>query len=205
MTVRALCDLTASRTSLPAGGSISSMAGAYGAALAQMMCKLSLGREKYRQAESRLMQLDAELEALRLKLLEGISLDTRAYGGYLRAARLPRETEAQREARRAAMQEALRNACRVPLQNARHALSALTLAAEVVSLGNFNTLPDGLVGALLLNTAVQSAINNVRTNVRRIDDGAFRAEMLAACDALETQTVEMEQQARETAHLREET
>ena len=45
MTVTGLCDLTASNSPAPGGGSISAMAGAYSAALCAMVAKLTANRK----------------------------------------------------------------------------------------------------------------------------------------------------------------
>ncbi len=204
MTVQALNELTASNASVPGGGSISAMAGAYGAALAQMMAKLTMGREKYKQVEERMMQLDSALEPIRLRMLEGITKDTQSYDGFMQAMRLPKETDDEKAARSDAMQSALREACGVPLRNARDALEALQLAQDIVKLGNINTLSDGLVGVMMLRTAALGAINNVRINVPGVHDEAFRADMLSTCNKLQRQVIDLEQQAIAAAQAREE-
>lgn len=203
MTVQALCDLAASDQPVPGGGSMASMSGAYGAALAQMMCKLTLNRDKYREVEARMQQLDAQLEQLRQAMLMGITKDTLSYAGFMEAMRLPKDTDEQKATRRAAMQQALKGACAVPLQNAQDALAALALAVEVVKLGNLNTLSDGLVGALMLRTAALGGINNVRINLPGIQDEAYRRDMEALCDKLQARALSLEQQAMDSARDRE--
>ncbi len=203
MTVEAFCEQTASPDSLPGGGSVASLGGAMGAALAQMMARLTLNREQYQAAHAAMLAADQALEPLRANMLLGVQRDTHAYTAYMRAKRLPATTQEERGRRQEAVEQALMAAVRVPLDNGRNALKALALTLEVLRLGNINILSDGLVAAMMLRTAVLGAMSNVRVNMAGLPFHPKRESILAACRDMERQAKSLERKARALTRMRE--
>ncbi|MGI6688736.1 MAG: cyclodeaminase/cyclohydrolase family protein [Christensenellales bacterium] len=203
MTVANLSALTASNAPVPGGGSISAMTGAYAASLVCMVAKLTLGRAKYEAAQDIMKQADAQAEALRLSLLEGITKDSASFDTFMQALALPKDTDEEKQARQAAMQAGLKSACEVPLASAQNIHQVLKLALDTVKHGNANALSDGLVAALLARSALIGAISNVRINLPGIKDEAFAARMREACDHLEQEAHRLENEAMHAAKNRE--
>ena len=84
----------------------------------------------------------------------------------------------------------------MPLSVAQTAMELLGILSTAINEGNENAVTDGLVGALLARSALLGAVANVRINLRAIDEDAFRREMGAQADALESDAEAAE------AHLR---
>ncbi len=202
MTVSQLSELTASSSAAPGGGSISAMAGAYAAALASMVCKLTVGKKGYEAVQAQMERIDRQAEALRLELLDEIQKDSESFNAYMVALTLPKETQAERILRNAAMQEALKGACSVPLEVAGKCLGVLHLAATALELGNKNTASDAMVGVLLARASVLGAVNNVLINLGGIKDEEFVEHMTAACEELSAQANQKEAAAHTTLHAR---
>ncbi len=202
MTVTQLSELTASSSAAPGGGSISAMAGAYAASLACMVAKLTLGKKGYEDVQERMAEIDKQAEILRVELLDEIQKDSESFDAYMVALTLPKATEAEQAVRSAAMQEALKGACRVPLEVAGKCLGVLHLAATALEHGNKNTASDGMVGVLLARAAVLGAVNNVLINLGGIKDKAFVTRMKTACEALAGQANEKEAAAHICLHAR---
>ncbi len=201
-TVEQLSEMTAAKSAAPGGGSVSAMAGAFAASLAGMVAKLTDGKKGYEAVSGRMRDLDAEAEKIRVQLLDHIQLDASSFDAFMAALALPRETDGEKTARTRAMQEALKQACEVPLETAGKALEAMRLALECVRLGNANAASDGYVGVLMGRAAVLGALSNVRINLGGVMDEGFVQRMASACDTLEEQAKAAERDADEAVGLR---
>jgi formiminotetrahydrofolate cyclodeaminase len=78
----------------------------------------------------------SDLEALRDALLAASEADERAYGGYIRATKLPKQSDEEKAARREAVQSALRRSAEAPMQIAENAMEVLQLLRPVARHGN---------------------------------------------------------------------
>ena len=92
-----------------------------------------------------LATLHAPLADLRERLLELADEDTAAFDRLMAAFRLPKATDEEKTARRAAIQAATRDATTVPLQTAMVCARALDLIVTVAALGNPSASSDLLV------------------------------------------------------------
>jgi len=164
----------ASDAPAPGGGSASAAAGAAGAGLLAMVVRLTLGKEKFRDAWAELEPLAATLDTHRVRLLELVDEDTRAYDAIVAARKLPKGTDAEKAARQGAIDAATVVATTVPMQTAFYAEQALRLAPTVASKGNPNAASDAWVAALLLSAAVEGALANVRINLPGVGDAELK-------------------------------
>src|SRR5215510_11811765 len=69
MTIEQFAEALAAATPTPGGGSASAQAGAMAASLIQMMCDLTLGRERYREHDEAVRAIRGKAEGLRRDLL----------------------------------------------------------------------------------------------------------------------------------------
>lgn len=187
LTVENFVREVASSTPAPGGGSVAALAGAQGAGLLSMYCHLSQNREKLGDVVDRLQQTGEEARFIKLKLLEAIDEDTLAFNQVMEAYRLPKMTEAEKAARKEAIQQAAVNAAEVPLKTARGALKILALIAEAAGKGNPAAVTDlgvanlqayaGMIGAcynVLINLAMITAEKKVSELEK--ETGAIRSE-----------------------------
>lgn len=172
-TVGAFLDELASPSPAPGGGSVAALSGALGAALTTMVCNLTIGKKKYAEVETEMKKIKAEAEALRLKFTELIDQDTLAFNKVMEAYALPKESDAQKALRSAAIAAATKEATLVPLEVMKHCIDAMALAQQVASSGNANSVSDAGVGALMLHTACEGAALNVRINLNSLADTDF--------------------------------
>ncbi len=169
----------------PGGGSVAALAGALGAALASMVANLTVGKPGYESAFDDMAAAAEEAQAVKDRLLQAVDEDTRAFNAYMDALRLPKGTEAEKAARKAAMQAGLKQAVAVPLETARLGLRAMALARRAAESGNKNSVSDAGVGAQMAFACVGGACLNVRINLPGILDTAFVEEMKGAASELE--------------------
>jgi formiminotetrahydrofolate cyclodeaminase len=164
----------ASDAPAPGGGSASAAAGAAGAGLLVMVVRLTLGKEKFRDAWAELEPLAAALDAYRVRLLELVDEDTRAYEAIVAARKLPKGTDPEKVVRQKVIDGATVLATTVPMQTAFYGEQALRLAGTVATRGNPNAASDAWVAALLLSSAVEGALANVRINLPGISDAELK-------------------------------
>jgi glutamate formiminotransferase/formiminotetrahydrofolate cyclodeaminase len=169
----------AAPTAAPGGGSVAAHVGALGAALAQMVAGLTIGRRKYAAVEDEMKAVAQEAAALGNELSSLAARDAAAYGEVMKAYQLPKDTPDQVTARQATIEAALLAAARVPLETARACAGVARLAALAADRGNTNAASDAGVAALLAEAACRGASYNVQINVSSIADAAAGNALLA--------------------------
>jgi len=179
MTLRDFASAVAAKTSTPGGGSVAAYASTLGAALGAMAARYSEGGVSEGAA--------AALDGLRARFLILVDRDTDAYSKVSAAYGLPKKTDAEKAARRAAIQAALVEAANVPLEGMRAAVDALKALEPLSGACNKNLASDLAGGALLLRAGLEGCGWNVRINAAGLadvnrrqalddEDGRLRAE-----------------------------
>jgi formiminotetrahydrofolate cyclodeaminase len=172
-TLNSFLDELASESPAPGGGSVAALAGALGAALTSMVCRLTIGKKKYAEVEAEMKAILAQAEALRAQFTSLVDEDTAAFNKVMEAYGLPKDSEAQKALRTAAIREATKEATMVPLEVMKHCIDAMALAGNVAAKGNVNSVSDAGVSALMLHAACESAALNVRINLKGLNDNEF--------------------------------
>jgi formiminotetrahydrofolate cyclodeaminase len=163
-------ELVAAGTPAPGGGSVAAYCGVLAASLGQMVCNLTIGKQKYAEAEPRLRAVRSELEGLGARLRELIAEDAASFEAVLRAYRLPKDSDEQKAERAAQIQIALQGAVDVPVETAQRGFDILRLLGELADIGNPNALSDVAVGARLAQVAIRGASYNISVNLDSISD-----------------------------------
>ena len=176
---------TASGTPVPGGGSVSALSAALGAGLTEMVANLTIGKKNYEAVESEMTEIAQRMSDLRQKLLTEVDNDSNAYKGVLAAFKLPKNTAEEKNQRTRAIQEAMKNAARVPLGVANDAFRVMEQAERVVENGNRNAVTDGAVGAMMARTAAFGALYNVKINLVSVKDKEFVDEIMQQVEELE--------------------
>ena len=180
-------DRVASASPSPGGGTVAAVAGGIAAGLAAMVGRLTVGRKKYAAVDAAFRELVERAEELRVRLVRLGEEDAAAYDAVSAAYGLPKTDEA---ARTAAIQAALVQATRTPLETLRAAREVAALAARAAEAGNRNAVSDAGVAGLLAGAAARGAAYNVRINIASMPDraagaplGERAAALLAEADA----------------------
>lgn len=175
--IAAFLDALAGSSPTPGGGSVAALSGAQGAALVSMVCNLTMGKKKYAAVQDEIAHLLEQSEALRRELTDLIQADVEAFDNVSAAYKLPQESEEQKSARTAAIQQALKAATVVPMRVAEACARVLDLCAPVAEKGNRNAVSDAGVAALMAEAGLRGAALNVLINLKAIHDDAFCTEM----------------------------
>lgn len=170
----------ASNTPAPGGGSVAAHVAALGAALAQMVAGLTVGRKKYAAVDADMKSLGLEAAALVNELSSLVARDAQAYEGVMAAYKLPKDTPQQAQARQSAIEAALVVAAQIPLKTAQACAKVARLAATAAEKGNSNAVSDAGVAALLAEAACRGASYNVQINVASLADSTVGIQLLTA-------------------------
>jgi len=179
-----------SDTPAPGGGSVAALAGSLSSALSSMVCNLTIGKEKYTDVQDEIKELLKKSEQLRKKLTKLIDEDAEAFNGVMKAFRMPKDTETQKEKRRKMIQEGYKTAAIIPLETARTCEKILDIALVIAKKGNQNSITDVAVSAIMARAGVESAILNVKINQSSIKDEVFVNKIISELEKLQMTTVD---------------
>jgi len=170
-TIRDYLDKLASSEPVPGGGSASALVGAVGAACLTKVVNFTIGKEKYKSVEAEMQNFLKDLEAIRENFMKLCSEDAAAYQKLSSVFKMPKSSE-----RAGKLEEALKEAMRVPLEICKNASRALKLCPAVREKGNKNLISDVDCAVSMLGCAYQSALLNVEINLKSIRDEKFVTE-----------------------------
>jgi formiminotetrahydrofolate cyclodeaminase len=170
-TITAFLDQLAARVPAPGGGATAALHAAQAAALLAMVARYSQGPEMARIA--------AEADELRGAALALAEADAEAFGAVAAAYGLPRGSDADKQARSAAIAAGLAGAARPPADVIRTAARLAGLAAELLPAGNRNVITDVAAAAAAIRAAAVTSGVNIEVNLRGIKDAAVREELTA--------------------------
>lgn len=167
----------ASASPAPGGGSVAAAAGALGAALAGMVCRLTVKKKKYADVRDELLQASARADELRQRLNDLVIKDKEAFEAVMDAFALPKSNDEQIAVRDQAIAESSKGATRIPMEVVSASLEALRLARTVAEKGNANSITDAGVGALMARAAIEGAAYNARVNLIDLKDEKFKKQI----------------------------
>ena len=194
MTCRDFALETASESPAPGGGSISAYMGALAAALGTMVANLSAHKPGWDDRWEEFSDIAVEGQDLMNDLLALVDEDTEAFNRIMAVFGMPKGTDAEKEARAQALEEATLFACEVPLTTMKRSLDTFSVLRAVAEKGNPASASDGGVGALAARAAVRGAGLNVRINAAGLKDRAKADALVAEAEDIERRAEELEKE-----------
>jgi formiminotetrahydrofolate cyclodeaminase len=176
-TLQHYLDDLASAQPTPGGGSASALSGAMGAALASMVCRLTLGKSDYAEVQSEIENILEQTEQLRARFQQLLDEDIAAYGRLSACYKMPRETDEERAARTAAIQKQLVEAALVPLEMVQCAAQLTQYCVRIAEIGNVNVLSDIATAAALATAAAEGASSMVNINLQAMKNAELVNEL----------------------------
>jgi formiminotetrahydrofolate cyclodeaminase len=183
MDIKRFLEKLASDDPTPGGGSASALAGAMSAALIGMVAGLTMRKETSKQKE--MMVIKERNRMMQKRLLRAVDEDARSYQEVLKAFRLPKNTERERNVRGRMIEKAFKNATVTPQLVSHFAASLLQDSYILITKGTPNALSDAGVGAFLADTALKGGLMNIEINLGSIKDKAFIKEKKVLVRGLE--------------------
>ena len=178
----------ASNAPAPGGGSVAALAGAQAAALMAMVCRLTLGKEKYAGAEEEIRSGLQQLEIRQEEFMNLVDADTEAYNAFAAALSLPKGSAQQKTARKQAMRKAAKTAAEVPARTLVAAHATARLIHRLQPLSNQNCLSDMGTAMQMAWAAVLGASMNVLINLPGTGDADFNERHRARVQTLKDQS-----------------
>jgi formiminotetrahydrofolate cyclodeaminase len=182
MQLGSFLDALASPEPTPGGGTAAAVAGAMGSALLIMVAGLARSRSGTPEEAAALQEARGELRSARNRFAALADTDSDAYNAVMTAYKLPKSNDAEKSARKAAVQHALTAATMTPLETLRTADEAMQVACIVAQHGNRNAASDIGVGVGLLQAAADGAVANVRINAGSLIDDQFKSSTAGEVD-----------------------
>jgi formiminotetrahydrofolate cyclodeaminase len=184
LTVTSFADVLASDAPAPGGGSVAALIGACGAALAVMTANLTVGKKKYADHWANAESARTVGEPLIAQFLKAIDEDTLAFNKLYDAMHLPKDTDEQKAARRAAIEETTKEAANMPFHTLTLCEKTVTVLEKLAGRINPNCASDFGVGAASIVTAARGAWLNVCINLQGLSDEAFVKDLYARAKAI---------------------
>lgn len=194
LSLEAFTTAVASQAPVPGGGSVSALAGGLAAALSAMVARLTLKKAQYADRAPAMAQLRDNAEQLLKNLLTAVDHDADSYRQVLAAFQMSKSTEAEKQKRSSAIQEAFQQATSVPLQVAENALKVMDLAGTALQSGNPDMITDAGVGVLLARSAALGALMNARINLGSLKDQKLQTQWRSKISELEKNVLQKEAQ-----------
>ncbi len=177
-TCRDFCDRLSTDAPAPGGGSAAALAGSMASALVSMVANLTVKNRDCRNAWGEMRRIAPRAQEIKENLLAAIDDDTRAFNGWMEAARSGGD-----------VQSAIREAVEVPLRVLRLSREIAEMADTVAEMGMRASVSDAGVAASAARTAAEGACMNVLINLGEIEDEAYRDSVRAeALDLMEKTT-----------------
>ena len=199
-TVKDFVDELASDSPAPGGGSVAALCGSLAAGLTAMVGNLTTGKYKfknseeriaYKENEARMLTMAWEAQQMKKQLIEAIDKDTEAFNNYMAAMKLPKKTDEQKKFRADEIQEAIKNATKVPLHTMKLCWEVIVLSETAAKYGNQNALSDAGVSAITALIGAKSAYFNVLINLPGVKDEEFKKKIRKEAENILKQSVEL--------------
>ena len=183
LTEQSLAEFTealAGHSAVPGGGGAAALTGALGVALGAMAGNFTLANEKYADVAEDMEALLARAETLRLRLLELVEADAKAFAPLSRAYAMAKDDPDRAEV----LEEATLGACDAPMEMLSRCCEAAGLLEELEQKGSRMLLSDVGCAALLCRAAMECAALNVYVNTRTLRDRDTAQEMEEEVDTM---------------------
>ncbi|MFC3767082.1 cyclodeaminase/cyclohydrolase family protein [Paenibacillus sp. GCM10012303] len=168
-TIRSFVQEAGAAVPTPGGGSISALVGALGAAMVSMAANFTQGA-KFAGAEAAMKEAVGRLQDWTRDCEDLLEADVASFERYMSALKLPKSTDEEKRMRAQAIQDAAAQAIEVPLALMRVCRDALEQTVRIAESANPNVISDLGIGAILFESAAQSAYLTVEINLASLKD-----------------------------------
>jgi formiminotetrahydrofolate cyclodeaminase len=183
--------VAASKSHTPGGGNVSAVVATMAASMVAMVGNLTVSNKKYEEFHAQAQAQVDRLMGVIEKLKELTNADIAAFDHYMGCFKLPKDTDEQKKARAAALEDAAQKATLVPLQICQCCLEILKEADELSKYGNKMAISDVGVGAMVGEAALRACMLSVDINLPSIKDQAFAAKVRSEREHLFVQAEEL--------------
>ena len=185
----------ASEAQTPAGGGTSAMVGALAAALAQKVCTLTEGKDRYADVQQEIKILAEMLEYKRNELLAIVNEDAKACAPLFDVFALPKDDPTRAEK----MQPVLLAACEPQCKAMKSMAELIDILVRLDGIGSKLSQTDVATAAALARGALEGAALNIYVNTSLLEDRDKAKELFD--EAAETLAVYGERSVKLSAKI----
>jgi len=157
-----------------------------------------MGKKKYADVEAEMQAIRVVAEKLRKELTHAVDDDSSAFEALMGTFKLPKETDAEKTTRHAAIRAATINAAYIPLHVAEHVIKVMELALKCAKKGNLNAISDAMSGFAMARASLTAAGYNVRINLNSLEDRSVGEKMLNELKTYEAKADDLEKEIHKT-------
>lgn len=172
-----LSDL-ASSAPAPGGGAAAALSGAQAAALLAMVARLSIAKAED-PPDTSWQKMADQLDLHRSKLMQLAEDDEAAFSRVMQTYKLPKNNDSEKAVRTEAIQSALKGATKVPLAVMNESASLATYYPPLAKTSNVQVVSDTAIAVILADAAIDTALYNVKINLKYLKDMAFKTAVEA--------------------------
>ena len=163
--------------SAPGGGSVAGLIAALSSALNSMVYSLTVGKKAYMvlddSEKESINKFQKECREFTNRSLELMEEDRDNFLKLMDCYKLPKESEEEKEKRSLAIKENTIKSMQAPLILARESLEFYENLNMMAKYGNKMLLSDLAISAILLHSAIESSIVNVKVNLNGLRNEEF--------------------------------
>ncbi|MEX2489883.1 MAG: cyclodeaminase/cyclohydrolase family protein [Pseudomonadales bacterium] len=156
-----------SNSATPGGGAAACVAGAQGAALVAMVCRLT------REQSDSVTRILSAADKARDKFIQLADDDIQCFDEVMNAYKLRAASAEEKAKKNQTIQQALKEAASVPARMIDETIALIPLTAELVEEGNRNLITDVGIAASLFECVLTSSKLNILVNIKHINDAQF--------------------------------
>lgn len=201
LSVKKFLDELESNAPVPGGGSVAALSAGISSALVGMVANLTIGKKKYVDVNDEMEVIAKEITKFKEVFVDLIDKDASSFDDFMKAMKMPKETEEEKKARSEEMQRAIKYAASVPLTCAKETSKIFDMIEDVVVKGNQNAVTDGAVAAMMARTAILSALLNVKINMGSIKDEEYLKQLDKEVKELEEFAIKREKEILDKVNL----
>ncbi|MFD3156180.1 cyclodeaminase/cyclohydrolase family protein [Haloimpatiens sp. FM7330] len=194
MKINEFVEELSSKSPAPGGGSVAALCASLSSALGSMVFNLTVGKKMFNEYDENTKQLvQVSLDKAihdKDEFLRLMNEDTKCFLELMKAFKLPKENDEDKKIRSEKIQKGYKKALQVPLEVAEKGFNIYEYLMVACEYGNKNAISDAGVAALLVQTAIESAILNVKINLSTIKDKEYKKNISNKCKQLTNEGLE---------------
>ena len=183
-----LCDLSSEKPS-PGGGSVAALLAALASSLNSMVYSLTINKKSFESLDNEIQKTVLDFKEASNKFtkisLDFMEQDREAFTKLMDCFKMPKETDEEKEARSKAILEKTIKALEVPLNLARNCYEFYDNIDTALKYGNKMLASDASCAAILLHSAIESAIVNVKVNLNNCSSKNFKEKIETEIENIE--------------------
>lgn len=165
----------------PGGGSVAGLIAALSGALNSMVYSLTVGKKSYMALDEKTQDIIIKFQAKSLEFskrsLEIMDEDRENFLKLMDCYKMPKDNDEEKEIRKKAIKENTIKSMEAPLALARECVIFYENLKVMAEYGNKMLLSDLGISAILLHSAIESSIINVKVNLNGLRSEEFFEEL----------------------------